>query len=59
MMPNSGPNIYDTQYTSVPYQIGGEEQVFDGSYKKILPDTPLVASVLIYFCGLPIIQLGP
>jgi len=32
MMPNSGPNIYDTQYTSVPYQIGGEEQVFDGSY---------------------------
>ena len=30
--PTGGPSIYDTQYTSVPYQIGGEEQVFDGSY---------------------------
>ena len=30
--PTGGPSIYDTQYTSVPYQIGGEEQVFDSSY---------------------------
>lgn len=30
--PIGGPSIYDTQYTSVPYQIGGEEQVFDSSY---------------------------
>ena len=31
-MPDSGPSIYDTQYTPVPYQIGGEEQVSNAQY---------------------------
>jgi len=33
-----GPNIYNTQYTPVPYQIGGEEQVFDSKYTMLPTD---------------------
>ena len=33
-----GPNIYNTQYTPVPYQIGGEEQMYDANYNMPATD---------------------
>jgi len=35
--PSGGPSAYDTQYTPVPYQVGGEEQVFEGKPYAMLP----------------------
>tara|TARA_R110002012_G_scaffold27042_8_gene87063 strand:- start:1434 stop:3587 length:2154 start_codon:yes stop_codon:yes gene_type:complete len=37
-MPNSSPNVYDTQYTPVQYQIGGEEQMYDANYNMPATD---------------------
>ena len=37
-MPDSSPNAYDTQYTPVQYQIGGEEQMYDANYNMPATD---------------------
>ena len=37
-MPDSSPNVYDTQYTPVQYQIGGEEQMYDANYNMPATD---------------------